>query len=62
MHDDKQNKMPYTLVNYLKKVSPTFILASLEWFCCHFVRDDSVEEIVDNSTTNEFSAFDEDAI
>jgi hypothetical protein len=41
---------------HLKNVSPTFLIQSLEWFCCSFVKQEP--EDVD---MEEVSAFDEEA-
>jgi hypothetical protein len=45
LHDEKQSKkkVPFRDLNYLNNVSPVFVIQSLEWFCCSFVKDDAKE-------------------
>jgi hypothetical protein len=45
MHNDKtsKKKVPYQELLRINNVSPLFLMQSLEWFCCSFVKDDSVD-------------------
>ena len=58
MHNEQKSKkkVPYQELLHLKNVSPVFIMQNVEWFCCSFVKQDTVEEV------QEVSAFDEEAI
>ena len=57
-----KQKVPFQQLNYLKNVSPMFVLQSLEWFCCSFVKLCSEEETDQQSKNNDVSAFDEEAL
>lgn len=61
MHNEKtsKKKVPYQELLHIKNVSPIFLMQSLEWFCCSFVKDDSTEQ---ESQLEEVSAFDEEAL
>ena len=37
-----KRKVPYRILLKLNNVSPQFLLSNVEWFCCSFVRDDSL--------------------
>jgi|LauGreDrversion4_2_1035121.scaffolds.fasta_scaffold165418_4 hypothetical protein len=43
MHNEKiaKRKVPYHELLRINNVSPTFIMQSLQWFCCSFVKDET---------------------
>ena len=60
-----KRKVPYRILLKLNNVSPQFLLSNVEWFCCSFVRDDSLLKDSQDSQAmeeSEVSAFDDDAI
>ena len=60
MHNEKtsKKKVPYQELLRINNVSPVFLMQSLEWFCCSFVKDDTTQ----SQQEEEVSAFDEEAL
>jgi hypothetical protein len=41
----KSERVPYQMSLYLNQVSPSFVMSSVEWFCCSFVSEDGMIDV-----------------